>query len=723
MKLSWQSVAVLGIVLGLFLAGCTPEVERQPTAEATAVEAEASRPAPTMTAAPTNTAAPTVMEQATEPALAEATATAEASPTATFEPAFESLGPLPSSEEMALTIVDQWGGAPQSMALVGTTAYIGFGPRLLAVDVADPGAPTVLGQSDILPDLVRGVAVAGDLAYLAAGQAGLVVFDVSDPSAMRPVNEGPNYAGGQPANAHRVMVNGERAMVVDYNRNNGQSSLLHFDVSDPGQAALLGSYELPADASVQVAEELIVVIGSSEMQLRDAAEPDSIMSQTPLAASNYLSRAVIQGDIVTVAECCGPSGIERFDVSDPYHPAALGPLQELELMPPVHAAAEGPLLATASIFGEFGFCQSMVNLTDIAGASAQGLASFDPENCLNEVVLDGDRLYLTGRSGLQIYDVNDAANPLLLGHFRHPDGFHDVQGLARRDGVTYVLNAEGRGFELTALDLSKQPPDLALGQQRIGQDILLDLFASGDILIAPVWMGSLITLDISDPAATALLHRPAEDALYSGDLFTVATRDEVFYTSVIDGVLIGGVGAIDLSDPANPALAATVETGDPQVMNLTLSGETLYVLTQGEEIHVLLYDVSHPLAPELLAMVTLPEFVARLTVVGDTLYAACDGYNCQAIYAVDVADKQAPDVISRWTIPYGVRDMAADEQGAIYLITSEQRIMTLDGSDPNQLRLTGALSLPGGFTRLKFEGDQIYAAAFDGGLYQIQVER
>lgn len=718
MKRLRRSIVVLGIFLGLLLAACTPETEQEPTPEPTAVEA-----APTARATPTATATPTITALPTETATVEATATPKPSPTATFEPAFESLGPLPSSQEMILTIVDQWGGTPQSMALEGTTAYIGFGPRLLVVDVGDPSAPRLLGQSDILPDLIRGVDVAGDLAYLAAGQAGLVVLDVSDPAAIQIVDEGPNYAGAQPANAHRVTVNGDAAFVVDYNRNDGQSALLHFDVSDPGQVSLLDSQDLPADASVQVTEQLIVVIGSGKLQLRDAAEPGSIMSETPLAVSNYLSRAVIQDDIVTVAECCAPSGIERFDVSDPYHPAALGPLQELELMPPAHAAAEGPTLATASVFGEFGFCQSIVNLTGIAGASAQGLASFDPENCLNELILDGNRLYLTGRSGLQIYDVSDAANPLLLGQFKHPDGFHDVQGLARRDGLTYVLNAEGRGFELTALDLSKQPPDLVLSQQSIGRDILLDLFAGGDTLIAPVWMGSLYTLDISDPAATSLLHRPAEGELYSGDIFTVATRDGVFYTSVIDGVLIGGVGAIDLSDPANPALAATVEAGDPQVMNLTLSGETLYVLTQGEGSHVSLYDVSQPLAPELLGMVTMPEFVSRLAVVGDSLYAACDGYNCQSIYVVDVADKQEPDIVSRWTIPFGVRDMTTDEQGAIYLVTSEQRIVTMDGRDPARLRLTGGIQLPGEFNRLKIEGDQIYAAAFDGGLYQIQVER
>jgi hypothetical protein len=312
----------------------------------------------------------------------------------------------------------------------------------------------------------------------------------------------------------------------------------------------------------------------------------------------------------------------------------------------------------------------------------------------------------------------------LLGQFRHPDGFHDAQGLARREGVTYALNAEGRSFDLTILDLNKQPPDLVLGRQSIGQGVLLDLFVGNEILIVPVWMGGLYTLDISDPAAPQPLHQPPDEGgFFSGDLFTVAVKDEALYIPVVGDELVGAVGAIDLSDPANPELTTTQESGNWQVMNLALSGDTLYVLSQGEDTLITLYDVSQPLAPEQTAVLKMTETVSRLAVVGDTLYAACDAHNCQAIYAIDISDKQNPDVTSRWTIPFGVRDMVVDSQGTIYLVTSEQSIWSMDGRDPARLRLTGSISLPGEFTRLKVEGDQLYAAAFDGGLYQIQVQR
>jgi hypothetical protein len=55
----------------------------------------------------------------------------------------------------------------------------------VVVDVADPARPVPLGQTDVLPGVVSGVAVAGGYAYVAAGEGGLVVVDVTDPAHPR----------------------------------------------------------------------------------------------------------------------------------------------------------------------------------------------------------------------------------------------------------------------------------------------------------------------------------------------------------------------------------------------------------------------------------------------------------------------------------------------------------------------------------------------------------
>jgi len=82
-------------------------------------------------------------------------------------------------------IVGQIGGGARAVAVQGRYAYLGVGPRLVVVDVADPARPVPLGQTDVLPGVVSGVAVAGGYAYVAAGEGGLVVVDVTDPAHPR----------------------------------------------------------------------------------------------------------------------------------------------------------------------------------------------------------------------------------------------------------------------------------------------------------------------------------------------------------------------------------------------------------------------------------------------------------------------------------------------------------------------------------------------------------
>ena len=82
----------------------------------------------------------------------------------------------------AITPAGQLGGSTQAVAVQGSLAYIGTGPRMLVLDVTDPAAPVQLGQTPPLASLVKGIAVVDNLAYVAAEYAGLRVFDVSDPA-------------------------------------------------------------------------------------------------------------------------------------------------------------------------------------------------------------------------------------------------------------------------------------------------------------------------------------------------------------------------------------------------------------------------------------------------------------------------------------------------------------------------------------------------------------
>ena len=89
-------------------------------------------------------------------------------------------GPLtPAAQNVAL--VGQIGGTSYAVAVAGHYAYLGVGPRVVILDVADPAHPTLVGQTAPLPDMVRGVTVVGNTVYVADGAAGLRVFNVDKP--------------------------------------------------------------------------------------------------------------------------------------------------------------------------------------------------------------------------------------------------------------------------------------------------------------------------------------------------------------------------------------------------------------------------------------------------------------------------------------------------------------------------------------------------------------
>src|ERR1035441_1319676 len=118
------------------------------------------------------------------------------------------------------------GGANRPVCARARAIFVGF--------QGDAGAPSGYaraGSSNPLADLVQGVAVQNGRAFVAAGAAGLWVFDVSqagDPPAIGSLTT-PGYAEG-------VACTGTLALVAD-----GPLGLRVVDVSNPAQPSELGA--------------------------------------------------------------------------------------------------------------------------------------------------------------------------------------------------------------------------------------------------------------------------------------------------------------------------------------------------------------------------------------------------------------------------------------------------------------------------------------------------
>lgn len=78
-----------------------------------------------------------------------------------------------------------------AIAARGDYAYVGVGPRVVVLDVANPAQPREIGRTPPLTGLVRSLAVDGGLVSAATVGGGLWVVDVDDPERPRPVGHSP----------------------------------------------------------------------------------------------------------------------------------------------------------------------------------------------------------------------------------------------------------------------------------------------------------------------------------------------------------------------------------------------------------------------------------------------------------------------------------------------------------------------------------------------------
>jgi hypothetical protein len=162
-------------------------------------------------------------------------------------------------------LVGQWPGWQRGpacgVAVNGHYAYMALGNAGMAViDVSNPAKPQRVGGCKTGGAAV-GVAVSGNYVYVADGSAGLVVIDVSDPA-------NPQLVGGHVTmlGAEGVAVSGKYAYVAD-----GPLGLLVIDVSDPANPRCVGGCDTDGWASgVAVSGNYAYVAdGSAGLQVID----------------------------------------------------------------------------------------------------------------------------------------------------------------------------------------------------------------------------------------------------------------------------------------------------------------------------------------------------------------------------------------------------------------------------------------------------------------------
>ena len=231
-------------------------------------------------------------------------------------------GVIPARQEQVdVRLAGQIGGTTSFVVVQDHYAYINLGPRMAILDIADPARPVVAGRTGVLPGRIssgamRGATVTDRYAYVANGDGGLRIFDVSNPIA--PVEVGSLISNHD--NLVSVAVSGHYAYVVS------QSWSLHglqvVDVSDPAAPVVVGLCDMPGAHDVTVVGDYAYATDWDGLRIIDIRNPAAPTVVGFAATPQWAWRVAVAGSYAYVAADTG--GLRIIDIRNPAAPVEVG---------------------------------------------------------------------------------------------------------------------------------------------------------------------------------------------------------------------------------------------------------------------------------------------------------------------------------------------------------------------------------------------------------------
>lgn len=676
-QLLW--IAVISLV---FLVGCgVSQVSTHPTKE----------PSPT-----------------TAPAGEVIKPTVQTSP-ATFTP---SPTPVPLSQyepiHVAFDVSAQIGGTARAVALTDNAhAYIGIGPRLFLVDVADQREPKIIGQSDLLPGLVQAIVVEGQRAFVGAGSQ-LITMTVGEGKTML------NTAADLTLPGYLIqgmVLSGDTLYVttLDCEETCAAGRLVTVDVSDHLHPYLVNAIELPAvPGDVTVAGAYLYVANSVQgidiFEINSASEPHLV---TTLATEAGVESLAVTGQLLFAG--LGNGRVAIFDLSEPTAP------QLLQETNPTGGVVEdlyddGEKLYWTTVFCDVGLCHRGFHKMAIHNSAHTAEPSIEATGL---AVIDG-MVYAATENGLEIADWR-AAEPLVIGDL---ELVGPVSRVAVSDNTVLVVGDRAR---LTAVDMSSEPTISSVftsTQQcetcRFG---FIDVEAAEDVVYLSAWADGLRAATLGDFAVLPELGTTA----VTGDVRDLALVDNSLYT-VGDDLHIW-----DASDPANLYKSGQF-TGDWYGSALFVADNYAYVVTPYSGLRIL--DVTDPANLREIAQVEVATDLTSVAVTDRYAFvtsAACSYFCSGGLHVIDVSDPGQPFFIATLPVAKGVSDVIVRD-GLAFLGLQDcgsgsctGGLFVVDISDVTQLQEVFSLSLPGRVTDLAMDDNgKVYVATNNTGMFVLQ---
>lgn len=615
------------------------------------------------------------------------------------------------------------------LAVLAGVTLTAFTPVNGQAQVLPPTKPLV-GTWPGVGGLVRSMVVGNGVAYVTTVDAGLMVFDLSQPEAprwLRSVDVG-GLGSGLAISGHRLYLTGNTNLIV-------------MGLEDPGNPTPLGSCALRGAGISIAVESATAYIGEGRecgswrgLEVVDVSNSSSPVVRGAVALggdpNTYPLKIQVSGTNLFMDAYFG--GLLAFDVHDPERPQQVASIREghtygfevsatgkhlyvggadsitvVDVSHPTLPAivgtnaipsGAGPLTRVGSLLVVG--ANTGAYFLDISNPAVPTVASRLTADSLGLCAGSYSNQYYFLLNGhinyAQIVDGVDVGQPGLKGGFALGRDTRRVQVMGDR---AYL--ADG-WFGLQILDISNLSAPMRLyGRDTMdGWDVVADLWLAGTTVYTAAGGGMRIW-DVGNPRSPVLLGTyPTSDAQQVQVVGTTAYLRCGFSPAL---------HLVDVSNPSRPTRVATFGSGDifPPPTAAVVDGMTCY-FAQGATFDVV--DFSVAAVPRVLGSCELPSDSPKVMVVrGSHVFVSYWGGLC----VVDVAAPDNPIVLSE--VATGVSNFGFDldvaqELGFIVRDVGGGFIEAIDLHDVKNLVWMGESATASGVKGVTAGGDLFYIA-------------
>lgn len=583
------------------------------------------------------------------------------------------------------------GGAIQDLEVNGSLLLAATGkPGLIILNVNNPLAPVLVGQSPNKTALAVAINDSGRYAYVCSGESTFEVIDLKNPAKPTVTR----YIDFKKANVYDMLVTGQYLIAAG-----GPRGIAVYSLNNPRFPKRVSLLKTLTAASRVALNDRLLAVTDGELGLALVEYPtwkDPHLKGNVPAVNQALDCAFLPSDPTKVIVAEGSDGYRIVDATDPNNPTTLA-------YSPSPAPITSISSSTSSIYlhgGSAGMWR--LDLSNPSQpATALALAGSPSRTAL---ACDGNMVYVATDSRIEAWDFGNPAGPVLTGSASTP---LPAVWLTVANGLL-MASCQSEGVIIYDLSSPALPAQISVvkGHGAAGQSAV-----QGNMLAFADTTDGVVITDISIPSApdilsTWVLKIKKTTYIAQGAAFTDATHLWVSFS----GQALQG---LDITDSTAPkSLAEFTLDGTPQ----TIYAEGNYVYAPLSTYALEVVDVTNPAKPSKVALPKL-DLPSTLFVQGDRLLV-CDGWS--GLKEFDISDPTKPNQVAFFGAPGFAAQAAILDNGSRVVVTSQGGLWSLSGD-----------SCAGTSLLLPCEGQQITRlfkplfswAARSGAKYKLQISQ